>query len=48
MCDQLLEEIKKNKELLATDASRYDGRFPVKPEQMYDDKEKHILVFVLI
>lgn len=48
MCDQLLEEIKKNKELLATDASRYDGRFPVKPDQMHADKEKHVLVFDII
>lgn len=48
MCDQLVEEIKKNKELLATDASRYDGRFPVKPDQMFEDKEKHMLVFDII
>lgn len=48
MCDQLVEEIKSSKELLATDASRFDGNWGVDPETLYPDPEKHILAFDLI
>lgn len=48
MCDGLVEEIKKNEALIATDRSRFDGRFKVKPEDMFEDKEKHMLVFDII
>lgn len=45
MCDELLEEIKKNDALIRTNESRFDGRFRVKPEDMFPDKEKHLLMF---
>lgn len=45
MCDELLEEVKKNDALISTNESRFDGRFRVKPEDMFPDKEKHLLMF---
>lgn len=45
MCDELLAEIKKNAALIKTNGSRFDGRFRVKPEDMFSDKEKHLLAF---
>lgn len=48
MCDELVAEIKKCPSLLATDQSRFDGRFRVKPEEMSLDTEKHILAFDII
>ena len=48
MCDELVAEIKKCPALLATDQSRFDGRFRVSPEEMSPDKEKHILAFDII
>lgn len=48
MCDELVAEIKKCPALLATDQSRFDGRFRGSPEEMAPDKEKHILAFDII
>lgn len=45
MCDDLLAEAKKNDVLINTNESRFDGRFRVKPEDMFPDKEKHLLMF---
>ncbi len=48
MCDQLVEAIKANRELMATDASRFSSGWGVDPETLYADPEKHILAFDLI
>ncbi|SKB47165.1 hypothetical protein SAMN06296386_101126 [Lachnospiraceae bacterium] len=48
MCDELVSEIKKNKELLDTDASRFDGRLKLPGGQLHLDTEKHILAFDII
>lgn len=48
MCDKLIDEIKKSDILISTDASRFDGRFKVKPEDLFEDKEKHMLAFDII
>ena len=48
MCDQLTEEIVKCPELLATNASRFDGRFRIGPEEMIRDEKKHMLAFDII
>jgi hypothetical protein len=48
MCDELVEEIKKNEALLITDKSRFDDRLDVKPEDLFEDREKHMLAFDLI
>lgn len=48
MCDQLVEAIKADKELMATDASRFENGWGVDPETLYPDSEKHILAFDLI
>ena len=48
MCDELVEAIKKNEELMATDASRFDGGWGEDPNTLYPDSEKHILAFDLI
>ena len=48
MCDQLVEEIKKSQELMATDASRFANGWGVDPATLYADPEKHILAFDLI
>ncbi len=45
MCDLIVEQINKSKELLNTDASRFS--LPG-GENMYPDTEKHVLVFDLI
>ena len=44
MCDECLEEIKKNQALLATAATRYE----IDPTGMHPDTEKHILLFDMI
>lgn len=46
MCDQLVEAIKEDKELLLTDASRFSKELGHK--EMHPDIEKHILAFDLI
>ena len=50
MCDELVESIKECHELLATDASRFDGRLKLVGEQksLHQDTEKHILAFDII
>ena len=48
MCNQLVEEIKASRELMATDASRFDNGWGVDPGSLYPDPEKHILAFDLI
>lgn len=46
MCDEILEEINKNDELLATDASRYSSELNF--GNLHKDKNKHILLFDII
>lgn len=48
MCDQLVTAIKANKELMATDASRFENGWGENPDTFYPDTEKHILAFDLI
>ena len=48
MCDELVAMIKTNKELLATDASRFENGWGEDPDTFYPDPEKHILAFDLI
>ncbi len=48
MCDELVAEAKKNTELINTDESRFDERFRVKPEDLFADHEKHMLIFDII
>ena len=48
MCNELVEEIKNCKELLDTDASRFDGRLKLSGGPLHPDTEKHILAFDLI
>lgn len=48
MCDQLVETIKGCDALLATDQSRFSGRFGYQEDTMHPDTEKHILAFDLI
>lgn len=48
MCDQLVEAIKSSKELMATDASRFENGWGENPDTFHPDLEKHILAFDLI
>ncbi len=48
MCDQLVEAIKSNNELMATDKSRFENGWGVDPATLYLDPEKHILAFDII
>ena len=48
MCDQLVEAIKSSKELMATDASRFENGWGENPDTFHPDIEKHILAFDLI
>ena len=48
MCDELVAEIKASRELMATDASRFENGWGVDPSTLYPDPEKHILAFDLI
>ena len=48
MCDQLVDRIKNNKELMATDASRFEPVWRKDNEKFYKDPEKHVLAFDLI
>lgn len=45
MCDEAAASAKQNEALISTDESRFDGRFRMKTEEMYPDKEKHMLLF---
>ena len=48
MCDQLVDAIKSDDALLATDASRFNNGWGVDPITLHPDNEKHILAFDLI
>ena len=48
MCDQVVAAIKESKELLATDASRFELSGMENESELYPDSEKHILAFDLI
>jgi len=48
MCNQLVNAIKDNKELMITDQSRFDKEFQEKTEELFLDKEKHLLAFDII
>lgn len=48
MCDELVSAIKASKELMATDASRFENGWGEDPDTLYADPEKHILAFDLI
>ena len=48
MCNELVEEIKGCDELLATDASRFDGRLKLSGGELHPDTKKHILAFDII
>lgn len=48
MCDELVEAIKANKALLATDASRFKNGWGENPATFHPDNKKHILAFDLI
>ncbi len=48
MCDQLVEAIKGDNALMATDRSRFENGWGVDPETFHSDLEKHILAFDLI
>lgn len=48
MCNQLVQAIKANDALMATDALRFTGAWGNDPSTMYPDPEKHILAFDLI
>lgn len=48
MCDQVVAAIKESKELLATDASRFELSGMENESELYSDSEKHILAFDLI
>ncbi len=44
MCDEVVDAIKNNTELLKVDQSRYDGRLAIEGS-LHPDNEKHILAF---
>lgn len=48
MCDEMLAEMKKCSELLATNKSRYDGALHMEPGELHEDAELHILLFDII
>lgn len=48
MCNQLVDEILQTEELLKVDATRFDGRFGIEPEDMIEDEAKHMLAFDII
>ena len=48
MCDEILDEMKKCPELLATNKSRYDGTLHMGPGELHEDSELHILLFDII
>lgn len=48
MCDELVAEAKKCKELLSTDESRFDGYFQYTRDGLSEDKAKHILAYDII
>ena len=48
MCNQLVDAIKADEELLAADSRRFTGQYGISPDTLYPDPEKHILAFDLI
>jgi len=48
MCDEILAEIKECPELLNTNRSRYDSMLKLRPGELHEDKELHILLFDII
>ena len=48
MCDEILDEMKKCPELLATNKSRYDGTLHMGLGELHEDSELHILLFDII
>ena len=48
MCDEILAEIKECPDLLNTNKSRYDGELKLRPGELHEDKELHILLFDII
>ena len=48
MCDELVAEINKSDELIEINKSRFDGRFRVKTEELFEDSMKHMLAFDII
>ena len=48
MCDQVVDAIKESKELLSTDASRFEISKLENEEELYADPMKHILTFDMI
>lgn len=48
MCDEILAEMKNCPELLATNKSRYDGTLHMRPGELHEDSELHILLFDII
>ena len=48
MCDELVGHIRSSKELLMTDASRFENGWGEDTSTFYSDPEKHILAFDLI
>ena len=48
MCDEILAEIKDCPELLNTNRSRYDSMLKLRPGELHEDSELHILLFDII
>ncbi len=48
MCEKILAEIRNCPELLAANQSRYDGCLNMRPGELHEDKEYHILLFDII
>jgi len=48
MCDEILAEIKECPELLNTNRSRYDSMLKLRPGELHEDSELHILLFDII
>ena len=48
MCDELVEAVKANRELMAVDASRFENDWGENADTFYPDPEKHLLAFDLI
>lgn len=48
MCNQLVDAIRADEELMAADTRRFTGQYGISPDTLYPDPEKHILAFDLI
>lgn len=48
MCDEVIQEIKESPELLKIDQSRFDARLKLRPGELHNDINKHILLFDII